>query len=275
MYRSTSPSVVLVEVTTSEGHSQGSGVVVGDRQIATNAHVIRGARGPITIRQGDSVWRAEVENVDEEHDLAILGVVLRRNEQFSLPAVRRRTTSTLTVGERVYAIGAPRGLERTLSDGLISGIPARGDNAVIQTSAAISPGSSGGGLFDDQGRLVGITTQTYRDSQNLNFVVSADYVGKLQRLPAHSVSTAPIATSGLRDTSSNCSSSRPELPSALSTIGAVIVMADTAGPVATAGGMTEQWLRGHVTARLRNHGIWVYGSREQARADERLERRSA
>jgi hypothetical protein len=85
------------------------------------------------------------------------------------------------VGEKVFAIGNPRALEVTLSEGLISGL--RGEWAdgshVVQTTAPISPGSSGGGLFDAEGRLVGITTFQRRDSQNLNFALPSDWIGQV------------------------------------------------------------------------------------------------
>ncbi|MFP5464469.1 MAG: trypsin-like peptidase domain-containing protein, partial [Gammaproteobacteria bacterium] len=73
--------------------------------------------------------------------------------------------------ERVYSIGSPGGLENTLGEGIISGL--RGKR-LIQTSAPISHGSSGGGLFDAAGYLIGITTFNMVDAQNLNFAVSAE-----------------------------------------------------------------------------------------------------
>ena len=85
-----------------------------------------------------------------------------------------RATGGLEVGESVYAIGNPRRLQRSLSQGLISGIRDERQGRLIQTTAPISPGSSGGGLFDSRGKLLGITSLTTVDSQNLNFAVSAD-----------------------------------------------------------------------------------------------------
>ena len=81
----------------------------------------------------------------------------------------------LKVGSRVYAIGSPRGLEQTISDGLLSGVrrSADGSFTALQVTVPISRGSSGGGLFDAQGRLIGITTFTLRDAQNLNFALLA------------------------------------------------------------------------------------------------------
>ncbi|MGH9440374.1 MAG: trypsin-like peptidase domain-containing protein, partial [Terriglobia bacterium] len=91
--------------------------------------------------------------------------------------------TTLAVGEKVYAIGAPEGLELTISEGLISGLRDFDKERVIQTSAAISPGSSGGGLFDAEGRLVGITTFYLKGGQSLNFALPAEWTLALDRQP--------------------------------------------------------------------------------------------
>lgn len=76
--------------------------------------------------------------------------------------------------QRVFTVGAPRGLEQTLGDGLISGLRSGASVRLIQTSSPISPGSSGGGLFDSAGNLLGITTFMLRESQALNFAISAE-----------------------------------------------------------------------------------------------------
>jgi len=85
-----------------------------------------------------------------------------------------RPYSHLSVGEPVYTIGSPSGLENTLGEGIVSGLRNKKGMKYIQTSAPISPGSSGGGLFDIYGNLVGITTFLLEDAQNLNFALSAD-----------------------------------------------------------------------------------------------------
>jgi hypothetical protein len=79
----------------------------------------------------------------------------------------------------VFAIGNPRGLERTLSEGLVSALRPEAKTNVIQTTAAISPGSSGGGLFDARSRLVGITTSMRKNSQSLNFAHPTEWVLEL------------------------------------------------------------------------------------------------
>ena len=85
-----------------------------------------------------------------------------------------RDYASLAVGEVVFTIGSPKGLVNTLGHGLLSGLRrSEGEAEYIQITAPVSEGSSGGGLFDDRGNLIGVTTFTIRDSQNLNFAIAA------------------------------------------------------------------------------------------------------
>jgi hypothetical protein len=234
----------------------------------------KAARGFVTIRQGAKAWRAEVTGVDEAHDLARLTVILRKNESFTLPLVPLRKVRTLRVGERVYAIGAPRGLEQTLSEGLVSGLPASDEETIIQTSAAISSGSSGGGLFDSRGQLIGVTTLYLRESQNLNFAVPADHVQALQRTPY----VLPRAADdtivwdepeppAVRPAAAQ-EAGRQEVPLALGQVRAIVIAASSRGPIAEQGGLTEAWLRDRPTQRLRRAGFRVFRDGNQARDAE-------
>jgi tetratricopeptide (TPR) repeat protein len=83
------------------------------------------------------------------------------------------------VGQRVYAIGAPKGLELTMSDGIISSLRELDSGRYIQTTAPISPGSSGGGLFDEEGRLIGLPTLYLDKGQQLNFALPVEWVKDL------------------------------------------------------------------------------------------------
>ena len=85
-----------------------------------------------------------------------------------------RRYKSLKVGERVFSVGSPRGLENTLGEGLISGLGTSNNVELIQTTAPISSGYSGGGLFDENGNLVGITTFRIKNSESLNFAISVD-----------------------------------------------------------------------------------------------------
>jgi S1-C subfamily serine protease len=122
------------------------------------------------VTHGGKVHPAFAVRVHPSEDLAELQV-----PGLAAPAVTLRSASTLKPGERVYAIGAPLSLELTISEGLISGLRHDTGGEIIQTSAAISPGSSGGGLFDQMGRLVGITTFKLRGGENVNFALPTDW----------------------------------------------------------------------------------------------------
>lgn len=183
-----SSSVVMVRVETANGQSQGSGVIVGRNKVITNAHVVNGARKVTVTIKGKNVEARVSATSVVARDLALLDVDTTGGGTASL-----RLSTSLAVGERVFAIGNPRGYEQTLTEGLISALRKEGDAFVIQTSAAISPGSSGGGLFDSRGRLVGITTLTRADAQNLNFANPAEWVKALIAGSAGPVSDAGMA----------------------------------------------------------------------------------
>ena len=189
VFRQAAPSVVVVLALGRNGATtgQGSGVVVGRTEVVTNCHVVEDAAG-IAVRQasdhtGETTWRMEASVLarNDERDLCLLHV-----DQLSDPpapaAARLGSAKTLSVGEEVYAIGAPRGLELSLSRGIVSqlrGVLGKRRGPLIQTDAAISPGSSGGGLFNGDGELVGITTFKRR-GENLNFALPADWVRELR-----------------------------------------------------------------------------------------------
>jgi S1-C subfamily serine protease len=151
---------------------QGSAVAVSEHLLLTNCHVVKG-RELIKIVQDHTVSDAKLVAADTVVDRC----VLRADGITLVPVVGVRPFADLAVGEHVFAIGAPVGLERTLSEGLLSGLRHQPGRNLVQTSAAISPGSSGGGLFDERGNLIGITTMQVRGvAQNLNFAVAAgDY----------------------------------------------------------------------------------------------------
>src|SRR5579875_3297284 len=180
VFKRVSPSVMVVESLNARGAvvAFGSGVVIAPGCVITNRHVIEDG---VSFRVVHSArkWPAKLMKVDPDHDLAELSVA-----GLDAPAVTVLDSSKLEVGETVYAIGAPEGLELTISEGLISGLRDFDKGRVIQTSAAISPGSSGGGLFDTQGRLVGITTFYLKEGQSLNFALPAEWTTALNRRPA-------------------------------------------------------------------------------------------
>jgi serine protease Do len=175
------PSVVTVESQDASGVmiSFGSGVVIAPGEIITNCHVLRDGVLLHVKKEGRSA-SASLHFSDKARDLCQLQA--SQATAFTRPVRAIVAMGDLRVGQRVYAIGAPRGLELTLSDGLVSGLrySAGGSIQLIQTTAPVSPGSSGGGLFDQDGRLIGITTFILKESQNLNFAVPAMWVQELQ-----------------------------------------------------------------------------------------------
>jgi hypothetical protein len=166
VFETAAPSVFSIGVVGTDGQRRtGSGVAVAPGKVATNFHVVKDAR-EIFLKHGDQLGKALLLSVDERHDLALLHA-----DGFHPPVVRFAPAERAGIGLSVYAIGSPRGLDLSLSQGIISALRKTPDGALIQTTAPISPGSSGGGLFDDEGRLVGLTTAQIVDGQNLNFAI--------------------------------------------------------------------------------------------------------
>lgn len=163
--------------------AQGSGfILTGEGLGATNYHVLEGAQRAIAeCCNGRKFEIKSIEGADPDKDI----VVFQLQEQgvsespSGLPSVALDTTGTISVGEKVIAIGSPQGLENTVSDGIISAI--RSDNSVryLQITAPISPGSSGGPVLNGDGRVIGIATMQMREGQNLNFAVSTEYLRPL------------------------------------------------------------------------------------------------
>ena len=142
----------------------GSAVAVGPATLLTNCHTLKGHAEHV-------IARADTDEVvpDLEGDRCIV------EAQERLPAyVEIKPYSAVDIGEEAYSIGTPRGYELTMADGIVSAKRHFDGVRYLQTTAPVSPGSSGGGLFDGTGRLIGITTWTRKDSQNLNFAIAAD-----------------------------------------------------------------------------------------------------
>lgn len=182
LFATASRSVVRLNVMRRDGAlaATGSGVVIGPGRVVTNCHVAL-AGDTVQVRLGSERFDASVDIADEEMDLCRLSV-----RGLMAEAVQVGSVQGLHVGQRVFAIGSPHGLDLTLSDGLVSSLRQTPYGPVIQTSAPVSPGSSGGGLFAADGRLVGIVTFQVRDGQNLNFALPADWLEKMTNRPSSS-----------------------------------------------------------------------------------------
>jgi S1-C subfamily serine protease len=172
VYKKALPSVVNI-TTTEVGYNflnlpvpmagQGSGfILTKDGLILTNNHVIGNAQpGNVEVRLFDKhKYPATVVTVDKSHDLALLKI----NAPNLVPATLAETSTGLMVGQRVYAIGNPFGLDGTMTRGIISAIrtvrgPDNNDiDGAIQTDASVNPGNSGGPLLNSRGEVIGITT---------------------------------------------------------------------------------------------------------------------
>ncbi|WP_439611526.1 S1C family serine protease [Reyranella sp.] len=151
--------------------SLGSAIAIGERDLLTNCHVVEGAT-TVTLEREGLRFPATVVSANANADRCVLRIGATAPP---LPKwVRVRPYADVKVGERVFTIGTPRGLELTLAEGIISSKRVKEGERLLQTSAPISRGSSGGGLFDAQGNLIGITTFMIRDAQNINFAIAAE-----------------------------------------------------------------------------------------------------
>ena len=153
----------------------GSGVVVAPGRVVTNCHVVQEAVA-IQVRAGDKIWGATVTLADSARDLCQLDV-----PGLTAPATKIRSYREVQTGEPLYAVGNPLGFGLAVSAGLVSSIGQHKGELRLFSSAPISPGSSGGGLFDSHGRLIGITTGFYPGAQNLNLALPADWINELPK----------------------------------------------------------------------------------------------
>jgi len=209
------PFVVVVENFNGDGQKtgQGSGYLYSsDGIVITNYHVVRGASSIVVKTHSGSEYRTDaLLGYDIAADVAALklqsfqggesqqsqsaGTAAQRLVDQLAESAGRTTTASqpdptpqalttdplaqVEVGDRVVAIGAPLGLESTVSEGIVSAIRDYGATRVIQTTASISPGSSGGPLLNEYGKVVGVTTATTQSGQNLNFVIASKHIVRL------------------------------------------------------------------------------------------------
>jgi hypothetical protein len=172
------PSVVSVRT----GQSLGTGFVVSqDGLIATNLHVIAG-NSDITVTLADhrEFQVIEIWNGDRQRDLVIMRIQAKK-----LPVIPLGNSDEIRAGDSVVAIGHPLGLEDTVSNGLVSAVRKLDKGlTVLQISAPIAPGSSGGPIFNDHGEVIGVATAIMLGGQNINFGVPVSYLKELLKRPA-------------------------------------------------------------------------------------------
>ncbi|MCK4872885.1 MAG: trypsin-like peptidase domain-containing protein [Phycisphaerales bacterium] len=168
--------------------------------IVTNYHVIEGAQKLRVTLSDQSTWEAKIVGLAREQDLAVLRIAAPADR---LPPIPLGTSNDLKVGQHVFAIGNPFGLDQTLTTGVVSAlgrtIRARNGREIddmIQTDAAINPGNSGGPLLDSAGRLIGVNTAIQSPSgasAGIGFAVPVDRVRKfIPQLIAYGHVARPI-----------------------------------------------------------------------------------
>lgn len=185
----------------------GTGFVVRkDGWIATNLHVIAGASELVVATPDKRLFPVvEVLAVDREHDLALLRI------DAELGALVLGDSDAVRAGDSVVAIGHPLGLEDTVSNGLVSAVRVIDPSlTVLQISAPIAPGSSGGPLFSDHGEVIGVATAYSTKGQNLNFGVPVRYLKELL-VDTHPVPLA-IFAAATRATEARLPSIHREIP---------------------------------------------------------------
>ena len=154
---------------------QGSGVILKDKgMLLTNFHVFAGAEKMIVVHDEDTLNYSAIIGVDVEKD-----VVIAQLDGWECANIPVGNSDNLKIGEEVYAIGSPMGLENTITKGIVSGYrTSLGDikSSLIQIDASLSPGSSGGAIFNSKGELIGITALGLKGGNNLNFAIPINTV---------------------------------------------------------------------------------------------------
>jgi len=192
------PSVVFITAMDANGKpvTTGSGVIASaDGKIITNYHAIRGA-GSVAVKtkDGQTFNCTSLGGYNEERDIAIL-----LTGAAGLIPASLGDSDMIATGEKILTIGCPRMLENTVSDGLISNKSrGTGNSRVIQISAPIDHGSSGGALVDMKGRVIGITKSGVDNAQNLNFAIPIndvkEYLNSNQNVPLSTASAPKMAS---------------------------------------------------------------------------------
>jgi len=167
------------------GGGLGSGFIISDDGLViTNVHVVEGERDiQLTVYLDDAVGGARKQQIENVEIVALnpfLDLALLRIPDASklpLKSVKFAAAGSLDRSQKVFAVGTPRGFERTVSEGIISD-PYRSfeGQVYIQTTTPINPGNSGGALFNEAGEVIGVTNMKILQSEGLNFAIPLDQV---------------------------------------------------------------------------------------------------
>lgn len=170
IYKVVKSSILLVVTENESNYSLGSAFIISSDGITlTNYHILSDAYNVVLINEKEEVFHIdEVLDANENLDYVIFRIKTSR----SLPYLEI-ADKTAEIGDECFAIGNPQGLQQTLSKGIISSY--RNDNRIIQTTAEITHGSSGGALFNRYGKVIGMTTSGMGEA-NLNFAINIDAI---------------------------------------------------------------------------------------------------
>jgi S1-C subfamily serine protease/sugar lactone lactonase YvrE len=175
VFKQSVPAVVVIDCLGPNNTRAGtaSGFIVSAKgKIVTNLHVIQTCQG-LTVRltNGDIYDTADVLEVDARRDLALI-----RIKAVELPVLPLADSNSVEVGQPVFSIGNPSGLQNTLQQGLVSGFREVTGYRLMQVSASINPGNSGGPILDEQGQVVAVSAAKIQGAENLGFAIPIDYV---------------------------------------------------------------------------------------------------
>ncbi|MGO9230633.1 MAG: S1C family serine protease [Bryobacteraceae bacterium] len=177
------PSVVVIQGKTDTGDVLGSGFIVSkDGKIVTNFHVIKDMKtASVRLANGEVFDSVSVLATDERRDLAVVQIA-----GVDLSPLELGDSDALTVGEPVVVVGTPQGFEDTVTAGILSSVRDTGEGfTVLQTDAAVNPGSSGGPLVNNKAQAIGVISFRLKASEGLNFAIPIKYVrGLLNSLHA-------------------------------------------------------------------------------------------
>ncbi len=258
IFHRASPSVVhittLVNATQPYGmdvqqvpEGTGSGFVWDqDGRVVTNFHVIQGADAAVIVLADGSTWHGRLVGTDPDKDLAVLAIDAPAAK---LQPVAVGSSANLQVGQMVFAIGNPFGLDQTLTTGVVSAlgreiesVPGHKIRNVIQTDAAINPGNSGGPLLDSAGRLIGINSSILSPSGAFAGVGFAIPVDEVDQVVTELIRNGKVVRPGL-----GIALAPDQLTQRLGLDGVLVMAVDPGGPGAAAGlHPTERDLGGNI-----------------------------
>lgn len=246
IFKNNSPSVVYVTSTTLRRglfslnaveipQGTGSGFVWDQEgRIVTNYHVISDANSVQITMADNSTWKAVLVGASPDKDLAVLQISAPKN---LLRPITVGESADLLVGQKVFAIGNPFGLDRTITSGIISAlgrqiksVSGRMIHGMIQTDAAINPGNSGGPLLDSAGRLIGVNTAIYSPSGAYAGIGFAVPVSEVNRVVPELIKFGKIIRPGIGATLAD-----ENLMAGLGIEGVLILAVEKNGPADQAG----------------------------------------